>query len=323
MLPIHPNPKPGELLSSWMVRLALANGYCAHTFYKAVLGYTKEIWTRDIDCCATEELVEVLSNATGLDANAIRNLTYKSFEGSLFEHLNTHAKHRWIQPIGIRHRLHTYPGLQFCPKCLDEDVSYYRMNWRFSFYTFCPKHSCLLQNRCPACNNPISFHRVAIGKKREVPKIREIGICSFCGYQLNNSPIEHIDWRGFKSGRPYRFWLQDFDKAGASARIHPNDLYQGLWVISSWLANTRAKNASNGIAKELEISIPRRRLGSTQEVERFDIKERFNLFLATFWIMYEWPYRFKHFVEKHQVGKSSFEDYKGKIPTWMYEVVPH
>lgn len=33
MLPIHPQPMSDELLTSWMVRLAFANGFALHTFY--------------------------------------------------------------------------------------------------------------------------------------------------------------------------------------------------------------------------------------------------------------------------------------------------
>ncbi|WP_156038866.1 TniQ family protein [Chromobacterium haemolyticum] len=39
MLPMHPQPQPREILSSWMVRQAFANGFMLHTFYDKLLGY--------------------------------------------------------------------------------------------------------------------------------------------------------------------------------------------------------------------------------------------------------------------------------------------
>jgi hypothetical protein len=328
MLPIHPNPKSGELLSSWMVRLALDNGYCAHTFYKVLLGYKSEIWTRDIDCSVTNELIDLLSQNTDQSPDEIKSLSYRPLEGVLFRSLNIHAKHTWIQPLGVRHRLHTYPGLHFCPKCLGEGVSYYRLNWRLSFYTFCPKHNCILLNNCPCCSNPISFHRIAIGDKRKVPKNRDIGSCAFCEYKLYEADISKIDWRKHRYAKVYKEWLMKYEKDSSQDALFypaetPLDFYVGIRVIASWLANTRAKRAKKGIIDEISVHTPKRPLGTTWEIERFDVNERFNLFMATFWLVFDWPVRFKSFINKYQLGKSSFEDYKGKMPEWVNKVAPH
>ena len=59
ILPVHPNPFRDELLSSWMVRLAISNGWPFHTFYSKLLGLESPIWSRDIDKYAIESVYKV------------------------------------------------------------------------------------------------------------------------------------------------------------------------------------------------------------------------------------------------------------------------
>jgi len=62
--PIHLQPQKGELLSSWIVRLAHANGYKVETFCTLVFGYRSTIWNRDIDVLSPR-LLKVLETITG------------------------------------------------------------------------------------------------------------------------------------------------------------------------------------------------------------------------------------------------------------------
>lgn len=193
LLPIHPQPYPEELLTSWMVRLALENGWHLHTFYKEIIGYKKPIWTRDADKYDQSALIECLSVRTGVSTERIRQLSLQSYNGTLF-HGNPKAAYlRWISPLGIYHRRRKLLGLQFCPLCLKEQPNgYYRKYWRVAFYTFCHKHKVLLLNECPMCSGSIEFHRTGIGYKTEkIPKI-DIALCHSCGFDLRDSSTDQV-----------------------------------------------------------------------------------------------------------------------------------
>lgn len=65
---------------------------------------------------------------------------------------------RKIDPNGerylLRHRSIAYH--RFCAACLATDkTKYFRLEWRFKCWRWCPIHSCLLRERCPHCNKVV------------------------------------------------------------------------------------------------------------------------------------------------------------------------
>ena len=48
-------------------------------------------------------------------------------------------------------------NIRYCPLCLSEEIPYFRMHWRFGYYTACVKHQILMHNSCPNCTEPIQF----------------------------------------------------------------------------------------------------------------------------------------------------------------------
>lgn len=65
---------------------------------------------------------------------------------------------RWIDRQGSRYLLGTRskPAYRFCPVCLASDKQpYFRLEWRFRCWHWCPLHRCLLRDRCNACGQAI------------------------------------------------------------------------------------------------------------------------------------------------------------------------
>lgn len=49
---------------------------------------------------------------------------------------------------------------RFCPACLATDkVKYFRIEWRFRSWLWCPLHMCCLSDACPTCGKPIHLPR--------------------------------------------------------------------------------------------------------------------------------------------------------------------
>lgn len=156
--PVHPHPYPDELLSSWLVRIAHANGEKVQSFCNHEFGTKHQIWNRDIDRLAPEWLLMALSERTATPIEKVRQTTLKRYEGILFDHSVSSGVEKWITPLKIYHRTRKSHGLQFCPECLKEDVEpYFRTQWRIAFHTFCPKHNVMLHDRCPYCGEPVIF----------------------------------------------------------------------------------------------------------------------------------------------------------------------
>lgn len=175
-----------ELLSSWLMRLAMANGQKLHTFC-SVTWTGKAIWNRDIDKSADAEITRTLSYKTGVSVERARETTLATYEGILFERHNTLGPASWIMPVGIYHRTRRCFGLQYCSQCLGEDkIPYYRRRWRLAFMTVCERHHSLLHDRCEQCGVAVNFHRNELGNYRKLAA-ESLTLCYACGFDFRES----------------------------------------------------------------------------------------------------------------------------------------
>lgn len=179
--PIHPQPLPDELLSSWMIRLAWGNGFKVHSFYAAHFGRYRQIWNRDIDHHAPTWLLEGLASHSGVKLARIESMTLRAYESVVFEKFNEYGNTRFLMPLGISHRIRKGNGQQFCSVCLSTDaVPYLRRRWRLSLAAACTLHGVLLQDRCGHCGWPLTPHRVDMNVKSAFPVRNSILQCSRC-----------------------------------------------------------------------------------------------------------------------------------------------
>lgn len=182
--PAHPKPLDDELLSSWLVRTARANGLKLQTFCDTVFGKEDQLWNRDIDRSAPEWLQAAMSEHTGTSQERVRQTTLDIYRGRIYHRRNTTGQLQWILSAGIYHRTRRYFGMQFCPQCLAEDEEpYFRTRWRVAALTFCAEHKLHLHDRCPSCAVPIAFHRRELGR----PEVTDPGLlcqCNVCDFDL-------------------------------------------------------------------------------------------------------------------------------------------
>lgn len=194
--PVHPHPQRDELLSSWLVRIAHANGCKVQTFCHQIFKQHTEVWNRDIDRLAPEWLVVTLARRTGLRPCSARKTTLRKYQGILFQDAQLSGQLKWVTPLQIYHRTRLGYGQQCCPLCLAEDKDpYYRTCWRLALNTFCPKHKVMLIDRCPNCSTPIEFHRAELGSpnKYKPTPIDECWVCRTKLSAISTTPIHLIN----------------------------------------------------------------------------------------------------------------------------------
>ncbi|QMW03314.1 TniQ family protein [Spirosoma foliorum] len=83
ILPATTHPRPDEILSSWLTRLAHRHAMKCHSFCKALFP-GQSIWNRDIDKLAPEAILVELSHRTLTSIDTIRQTTLSSYEGRLY-----------------------------------------------------------------------------------------------------------------------------------------------------------------------------------------------------------------------------------------------
>lgn len=186
--PIRYKPLPDELLSCWLVRLAHGHGLKVQTFCNLIFGNQRQVWNRDIDRLAPSWLIDELSCRTATSLDRARRTTLHAYEGALYRKFKAAGALQWILTLKLYHRKRQGYGLQYCPKCLTEDIiPYYRKRWRVAFYTVCTKHHTMMLDRCPQCAAALAFHRLDITNS-DALVTGALSYCHECEFDLRNAP---------------------------------------------------------------------------------------------------------------------------------------
>jgi hypothetical protein len=167
--PVIVAPQPDELLSSWVHRLAYANGVAPRAF-APVLGLGPGMWSACLDVMLPADVVTLLNARTGVSAQQV---TEMSLAQSPLRPL--------LLPLRGKGLRGTSTWLQFCSRCLFTDEQpYFRRQWRLATRISCPHHCCGLRDRCPSCRSRIAvFDQIEL-----VPQ----HVCACCGFDLRRAP---------------------------------------------------------------------------------------------------------------------------------------
>ncbi|WP_052702199.1 TniQ family protein [Marinomonas sp. S3726] len=329
LLPLHPKPFKDELLSSWATRLAIENGMYSHALYKGVLNLDSSIFTRDIDRLYIPELINKLEVKTKQNAEQIKNLMLTSFEGQLFEKINSNGFTKWILPLGIYHRTRKKHGIQYCPQCLkDSSTAYFRKHWRLSFCLFCEKHQCLLRDKCPHCNNVIDYQRRGIGSQQYETPATDLSLCSFCErplWQGNNRKIS-------SELEPYIGLCLHFTKQFTKGEPCFPSLNQplalqefnGLWELIAGLMKRRyfEGGIKTKIKEILNIDIASSiDQKSHPSFELRSSEERLKILITVLWLLDDWPNRLITLSEGTIFSKSAYSDFDRPLCYWLRQVI--
>lgn len=324
--PVHVKPQPDELLSSWIVRLAMAHTMKLHTFCSLVWSREKQIWNRDIDKCADGKIIDVIAHKTGTSRQRVFETCLEAYAGRVYERHNSRGNTLWIMPIGVYHRTRTLYGLQFCGECLAEDEKpYYRRSWRLAFMTVCEKHQILLHDRCPNCQTPVNFHRNELGDRYKWTADSTTR-CHLCEYDLRSSPTvtmsvnSHlVDFQRQLTSTLERGWIS-IPKHGS---IHSHLYFTVLHQLMRMLATKgKAAGLREIAAREYEIDLPPSQpVSSGRDIERLSVRERVALVAICNRLLSNWPNEFVRFCREHRVWSASLLRDLEHAPFWYWKVV--
>jgi hypothetical protein len=325
LLPFHPQPLENEILSSWMVRLAFANGYKLHTFYSGLIGYKDPIWNRDIDRNPSEELIKLLHYHTGQPVLSLRSMALKSFESHLFASHPIGGHGEWILPLGIFHRLHRRRGMQYCPLCLQSDlIPYFRKIWRLSFYVVCPLHECVMEEQCPSCMAPITYHRHGVGRERKIIE-HALSYCSHCSFDLRQTIPDRFSW-GDEPSRSKLFEIINVCHGGlwnCGTLTPPCSIpfFRGLHILCSLINGRHGQRILQKLSVATDFPVE---FVGTKAHSRFNfigIRDRLHLQMMVSWLLVDWPNRFVELCRYGRLTRSRISDEVDSLPFWLANVV--
>lgn len=324
MLPMHPQPRPDEVISSWMVRLAFANGYPLHTFYACLLGYRGAIWTRDVDRHPSSSLLDILEHQTGQTKIALHAMTLAAYEGVIFENLPHIGNATWILPVGVFHRTRRRAGLQFCPRCLEEDsIPYYRRYWRLALYAMCERHLCVMQENCPQCKATVAFYRHGIGRGKEIP-LDALRLCHECGFDLSQAASFIPNWADIRSLNNFKKILGRFESGCLPFEFNTTyfgiPYFHGVRVLVSVIHGRNGLRLRQLLSRDVGVDFGQSASRSGLDFEYLTAAERLNLLLAVTWLMEEWPTRFIAMCVEANFTRSRLAEEVSSLPFWLAQV---
>lgn len=163
--PVSVDPLPDELLSSWLHRLALANGTAPRSFAD-VLGLSERMWSPRLDLRLPRHVATLLCHQTGRATEEISAMTMSGF-----------AMAALLLPLRDNAHRKRSTWMQYCPQCLAADEApYFRRQWRLASRVSCFAHGCGLRDRCPACHAGIA----TFDQGEFLPQ----HLCARCGFDL-------------------------------------------------------------------------------------------------------------------------------------------
>ncbi|MGY3809678.1 TniQ family protein [Aeromonas veronii] len=325
IIPLHPQPIAGEILSSWMVRIAFANRYPLHTFYNKLLGYHGAIWNQDIDRHPDDSLLHILSKYTGQSMPVLKSMTLESYTGSLFEHIPSVGNSPWITPLGLFHRTRKRPGMQFCPECLmGNKLPFYRRCWRLSIYAICDLHNCVLADSCPSCCEPIAYHRHGIGRDKIIPETDALFYCHNCWFDLRNSPKISINWFDNNSMQELLFTIGRFEQGywNCGKLTPPCSIlfFKGLKALMTAIRGRNGSRLRKILYDICGVEIVAADGSLHTEWEGLSSINRAKLLLVTFWVLGDWPNRFVELCREAKFTRSRLAERVDELPFWISSV---
>ncbi len=172
----RPKPLEGECLSSYILRLSVANYINPYDIWKLLLPNNAHLPQSSLslvlDICPDVIFdTNKFKSMIYLEEEAIKSLTFIP----LFEKFQISrekvANSRITSGLLEKNR-------KYCPKCL-RDQQKYKLIWQVKEIDFCHVHSTSLYSLCYNC-------------KKDIPILSsgtELGYCPHCGYNLRNAPV--------------------------------------------------------------------------------------------------------------------------------------
>lgn len=322
-LPCATHPRPDELLSSWLTRLAHAHLMKTYTFGK-LLFPAANLWNRDLDKIAPEAILQTLAGCTATPLHRIRQTGLRRYEGKLYLRHNANGNTNWVLPLGIYHRTHRQFGLLFCPRCLkkDGDTPYFRTHWRLALTHICTKCGVYLHEKCPVCERPVTFFRVELGRKSAEPDT-PISHCFHCRFDLAGTPARTASrMRRDMQAELGRICRQGWNGQTFFPHLYFDVLHQLVKVLTS------SRNICAGLQREvdkqtgwspLEESVTVRK--TRIPFELLPLAVRGGVIQQAQWLLTDWPVRFVDVMKQSRTTSTPLLYDMVMIPFWYYSVV--
>lgn len=321
--PIRLKPYNDELISSWLVRLSRAYGTDPRRFCRRLWRHAA-FWDRDIDKAIDDNILNILAHKTDTPWAQVYETTLPGYLGFAIRKIPNNSFAPWILKRSLRDHGPLRPWLQYCPDCLqDDDDPYFRCQWRLTFVTTCPQHSCQLLDRCAMCLAPFHIHQTP----SDADTITHCAHCQFDARRARaprvDSEVRHhrvIQFQVLLLESLRRGWyplcrtLSVLTEEYLAVLLH-----LGRMLISRYRAQELRRAFCRHLGEpDLEPCFPS---AQKRAIESLSVADRFSLLVLLAWWLDDWPDRFVAMCTRVQLSLTDLGDSFPFQPDWYEDVV--
>jgi hypothetical protein len=322
--PAHVKPQEDELLSSWLLRIAVAHGLKLNLFCAAI--WSKGlVMGRDVDRLSDERVINLIAEGTGVTPVRVAETTLSAYEGWLFERRNHQGYTPWIISLRIYCLDRKSFGLQFCPCCLAEDREpFFRRLWRLAFVTLCGKHHTLLLDRCPRCGVAVNAAQNKLSNNATA--VTQIMTCCFaCGFDLRKGLPGSAQDQILPQAIDYQRKLQTALQQGwievrEGEPVYSHLYFRVLLQIIRLLANREKLREAVSRESGVKMFTPAF-AGNNKEIERLSIPHRLALLGMAQFLLSDWPERFISFCQQEGISSTGWLWRFNDAPYWFWNPI--
>lgn len=185
-LPVHPPPERLESFTSYLTRLAEANGLRSMEALASTCFFDQYVrtmrWQKDNPPISFGQLP------------IAANCHLSELLATTFFHLGKKFERPGL-PQSLSHFLSGAIArfLRYCPQCIAEETPYYRLTWRFLLLSGCVRHNNMLLNTCGHCEHSIPIFTSPF----------KIGICPNCRGDLRLCQAASLTTEEYNSALTY------------------------------------------------------------------------------------------------------------------------
>ena len=317
--PCYTPPFSEELLTSWLTRTARNHlvrfySFCSSNFAGC------EFWNRDLDRFLPTVIEKKIQSKCVLKENQLQSMLLTSFSPNIFL-AHPETKSFWITLLNfyLNNRKHHY-GMAVCPECLrrDGETPFYRKSWRLALSMVCTKCHCRLIDSCPQCNAPINFLLAERGNKFQAP-LYPITSCWKCMHLLSKAPFMHASEVSIRTQEV----IDNYILTGCARER--GILFSHLYFdVLKKIISIFNKRGITDLIKLQEIICDKTGLpflepqgNKTHPFNTYRITIRSNLLQKAFWLLEDWPDRFRETTKECGLKSKFFLDDFKEAPYWF------
>lgn len=303
-----------ESLPSWLHRLSVANGFAS---YGELFSYErlKVPTSAALDVAAHRwEFMPALHQLSQLRSGVAEASTLAAELYALSGDPEGGLR-RWILTPDHRHGAQGTNRHVVCPECLRTDaIPYWRMSWRLSTTTICPKHRTLLVDLCPDCGASMS-----INGARSVDLRR----CENCARSLlpipTISPPGSMALPSWRTVLPSEAEPADFPVTLSFSHLWWNGIRSMLSVFMR--PKVLAKLMSLQLPEPCALAVQTLASSPRLEFDRQRVAIRHGLLLLADFLTTDWPRTFAKLMNQASITSGEFAACEVSMPHWLSVVV--